>query len=104
MNNKFLGAVIALAIALVILFLLLIVLALFGVRETTLVGLSSAFGAPVVGLLVVGWRCPEMFVTPVHSAWCRVNERRAIPAQRFLFLLSALADYSWLATRVVGGV
>ena len=102
MNSRVLGTVAAFALGAFLTFLTLIVLALLGTREKTIVAIGSSFGAPIAGLLFVGWKKPEMFLSPLRSLWFWLNARLTNQTQRVLFLLSLIAAIPWVAFRVVG--
>jgi hypothetical protein len=102
MNSRVVAAVAAFILGVVLVFLTLIVLALSGTREKTLIALGSSFAAPMAGLLIVGWKKPEMFLAPLRGLWFWLNARLSNPTQRILFLLSLVATIPWIAFRVVG--
>jgi hypothetical protein len=102
MNSRVVGAIAAFIFGVVLVLLTLIVLALSGTREKTLFALGSSFAAPVAGLLIVGWKKPEMFLAPLRGLWFWLNARLSSPTQRVLFLFSLIASIPWIAFRVVG--
>lgn len=102
MNSRVAGTVVALTLGVVVAFLALVVLALSGTREKTLVAIGLSFAAQMAGLLIAGWKKPEVFLSPLRGLWLRVNTRLSNPIQRVLFVFSLVAATPWVALRVVG--
>lgn len=97
-----LGVLLALAFGIFLTYATFVLLAFFGVRENTIVRVTTAFAAPLAGLLFAGWKKPQLFLGPI----CRVPDWLAsnltAKAQRALFLLGALATLPWIGLRVFG--
>ena len=102
MNSRVAGLGVALSFGVVTAFLTLVVLALFGTREKTLVAIGSSFAAPMAGLAIAGWKKPGMFLSPLWGLWVWLNARLSNPIQRVLCLISLVGAIPWLAFRVVG--
>jgi hypothetical protein len=92
MNLKLFGVAAALALGLVLAFMTLVVLALVGVREETLGAMAGSLGPAIAGLLIVGWKKPELFLSPIPAAWSWLNKRLTRRSHRTVFLLSLLVS------------
>ena len=102
MKQRPAAALIALALGIALTFVMLIVLTLASVHERTLVALSGSFIAPTAGLLIAGWKKPEMFLSAISRLWSWLNARLIHSVQRATFLVSVFASIPWLMMRVVG--
>ena len=102
MPSRAVALLVALLLGIALMFLTIVALSLFGVRDNTLARLGAAFAAPLAGLLLAAWRKPAIFAGPLSRIPSWLNAHFKTKTQRALLLFGSLAPIPWFALRVVG--